>query len=143
MKNFLRYTTFVLTSLSKNIVVLIMQFLSKHKIFHKNDVIAVTCSFLLRWTSIILVHVLHKIRIFNHVVHSFVIDYEDSNIIEQKLDSYESKYKMEQKEKGDEPKDTSPSEQKFITDTLQKERTGMIFISTYSLYIRQIRKFEI
>lgn len=120
-----------------------MQFLSKHKIFHKNDVIAVTCSFLLRWTSIILVHVLHKIRIFNHVVHSFVIDYEDSNIIEQKLDSYESKYKMEQKEKGDEPKDTSPSEQKFITDTLQKERTGMIFISTYSLYIRQIRKFEI
>lgn len=122
-----------------------MQFLSKHKIFHKNDVIAVTScvSFLLRWTSIILVHVLRTIRIFNHVVHSFVIDYEDSNIIEQKLDSYESKYKMEQKEKGDEPKDTSPSEQKFITDTLQKERTGMIFISTYSLYIRQIRNFEI
>lgn len=97
-----------------------------------------TCSFLLRWTSIILVRVLHTIFIFNRVVHPFVIDYEDSNIIDQKLDSYESKYKMEQKEKGDEPKDTSPSEQKFITDTLQKERTGMIFISTYSLYIRQM-----
>lgn len=94
--------------------------------------------FLLRWTSIILVHVLHTMCIFNRVVRSFVIDYEDSNIIDQKLDSYESKYKMEQKEKGDEPKDTSPSEQKFITDTLQKERTGMIFISTYSLYIRQM-----
>lgn len=94
--------------------------------------------FLLRWTSIILVRVLHTMCIFNRVVRSFVIDYEDSNIIDQKLDSYESKYKMEQKEKGDEPKDTSPSEQKFITDTLQKERTGMIFISTYSLYIRQM-----
>ncbi|XP_012249450.1 ankyrin-2 isoform X2 [Bombus impatiens] len=58
-------------------------------------------------------------------------DYEDSNIIEQKLDSYESKYKMEQKEKGDEPKDTSPSEQKFITDTLQKERTDAVTIHEF------------
>lgn len=55
----------------------------------------------------------------------FVTDYEDSNIISQKWDSYESKYKKEEKEKSDEPKDTSPSEQKFITDTLEKERTGM------------------
>ncbi|XP_031773060.1 ankyrin-2-like isoform X2 [Apis florea] len=55
-------------------------------------------------------------------------DYEDSNIISQKLDSYESKYKMEQKEKGDEPKDISPSEKKFITDTLQKERTDAVTI---------------
>ncbi|XP_060820915.1 ankyrin-3-like isoform X2 [Bombus pascuorum] len=58
-------------------------------------------------------------------------DYEDSNIIDQKLDSYESKYKMEQKEKGDEPKDTSPSEQKFITDTLQKERTDAVTIHEF------------
>lgn len=61
-------------------------------------------------------------------------DYEDSNIISQKLDSYESKYKMEQKEKGDEPKDISPSEKKFITDTLQKERTGMIYPCFFTLY---------
>ncbi|XP_076239939.1 uncharacterized protein LOC143182656 isoform X2 [Calliopsis andreniformis] len=54
--------------------------------------------------------------------------YEDSNIISQKMDSYESKYKMEQKEKCDKPKDTSPSEQKFITDTLQKERTDAVTI---------------
>nr|XP_050868053.1 ankyrin-2-like isoform X3 [Vespula vulgaris] len=49
--------------------------------------------------------------------------YEDSNIISQKMDSYKSKYGMEQKEKGDQPKDTSPSEEKFIADTLQKEQT--------------------
>ncbi|KOX74949.1 Ankyrin-2 [Melipona quadrifasciata] len=66
-------------------------------------------------------------------------DYEDSNIINQKLDSYELKYKVEQKEKGDEPKDTSPSEKKFITDTLQKERTGMF---TYSLYVRRLAMLE-
>lgn len=34
---------------------------------------------------------------------------------------------MEQMEKTDKPKETSsPTEKKFITDTLQKERTGMI-----------------
>ncbi|KAL2712742.1 ankyrin-2-like [Vespula squamosa] len=49
--------------------------------------------------------------------------YEDSNIISQKMDFYKSKYGMEQKEKGDQPKDTSPSEEKFIADTLQKEQT--------------------
>ncbi|XP_050453725.1 ankyrin-2-like isoform X1 [Cataglyphis hispanica] len=49
--------------------------------------------------------------------------YEDSNIINQKLDYYKSKYKMEQMEKTDTPKETSPSEKKFITDTLQKEQT--------------------
>ncbi|XP_029161662.1 ankyrin-2-like isoform X2 [Nylanderia fulva] len=49
--------------------------------------------------------------------------YEDSNIINQKLDYYKSKYKMEQMEKSDKPKETSPSEKKFITDTLQKEQT--------------------
>ncbi|XP_029669474.1 ankyrin-2-like [Formica exsecta] len=49
--------------------------------------------------------------------------YEDSNIINQKLDYYKSKYKMEQMEKTDKPKETSPSEKKFITDTLQKEQT--------------------
>lgn len=51
--------------------------------------------------------------------------YEDSNIINQKLDYYKSKYKTEQMEKSDKPKETSP-EKKFITDTLQKEQTGMI-----------------
>ncbi|XP_034174779.2 uncharacterized protein LOC117601738 isoform X4 [Osmia lignaria lignaria] len=55
-------------------------------------------------------------------------DYEDSNIISQKWDSYESKYKKEGKEKSDEPKDTSPSEKKFITDTLEKERTDAVTI---------------
>ncbi|XP_072762140.1 uncharacterized protein [Anoplolepis gracilipes] len=49
--------------------------------------------------------------------------FEDSNIINQKLDYYKSKYKMEQIEKTDKPKETSPSEKKFITDTLQKEQT--------------------
>ncbi|XP_070157732.1 ankyrin-2 isoform X2 [Polyergus mexicanus] len=49
--------------------------------------------------------------------------YEDSNIINQKLDYYKSKYKMEQMEKTDKPKETSPSEKKFITDTVQKEQT--------------------
>ncbi|XP_019700064.1 ankyrin-2 isoform X2 [Harpegnathos saltator] len=48
--------------------------------------------------------------------------YEDSNIINQKLDYYKSKYKTEQMEKSDKPKETSP-EKKFITDTLQKEQT--------------------
>jgi len=58
----------------------------------------------------------------------FVITgYEDSNVINQKLDYYKSKYKMEQMEKTDKPKETSsPTEKKFITDTLQKEQTGMI-----------------
>jgi len=51
--------------------------------------------------------------------------YEDSNIINQKLDNYKSKYKMEKMEKTDKPKETSP-ERKFITDTLQKEQTGII-----------------
>lgn len=55
-----------------------------------------------------------------------ITGYEDSNIINQKLDYYKSKYKMEQMEKTDKPKETSPSEKKFITDTLQKEQTGMI-----------------
>ncbi|XP_020290962.1 ankyrin-3-like isoform X2 [Pseudomyrmex gracilis] len=51
--------------------------------------------------------------------------YEDSNIINQKLDYYKSKYKMEERtEKTDKPKETaSPTEKKFITDTLQKEQT--------------------
>lgn len=53
-----------------------------------------------------------------------VVDYEDSNIIDQKMEAYESKYKGERKEKRDELEETSPSEKKFITDTLQKERTG-------------------
>ncbi|XP_032691621.1 ankyrin-2 isoform X2 [Odontomachus brunneus] len=48
--------------------------------------------------------------------------YKDSNIINQKLDYYKSKYKTEQMEKSDKPKETSP-EKKFITDTLQKEQT--------------------
>ncbi|XP_011332219.2 ankyrin-2 isoform X2 [Ooceraea biroi] len=48
--------------------------------------------------------------------------YEDSNIINQKLDSYKTKYKTERMEKTDKPKETSP-EKKFITDTLQKEQT--------------------
>ncbi|XP_076389120.1 uncharacterized protein LOC100881279 isoform X1 [Megachile rotundata] len=55
-------------------------------------------------------------------------DYEDSNIISQKWDTYESKYKKDQKEKSDEPKETSPSEKKFITDTLEKERTDAVTI---------------
>lgn len=55
------------------------------------------------------------------------IGYENSNIINQKLDYYKSKYKMEEMEKTDKPKETSsPTEKKFITDTLQKEQTGMI-----------------
>ncbi|XP_026670323.1 ankyrin-2-like isoform X4 [Ceratina calcarata] len=56
---------------------------------------------------------------------------KDSNIINQKLDTYESKYKKEHKEKRDEPKDTSPSETKFITDTLQKERTDAVTIHEF------------
>ncbi|CAL7944161.1 unnamed protein product [Xylocopa violacea] len=56
---------------------------------------------------------------------------EDSNIITQKLDSHESKYKMEQKEKSDEPKDISPSEKKFITDALHKERTDAVTIHEF------------
>ncbi|XP_076175196.1 uncharacterized protein LOC143150636 isoform X2 [Ptiloglossa arizonensis] len=55
-------------------------------------------------------------------------DYEDSNIINQKIDSYESKYQMDGKEKIDELKEISPSESKFITDTLQKERTDAVTI---------------
>ena len=60
-------------------------------------------------------------------------DYEDSNIINQKIDSYELKYKMEQKEKSDEPKDASPTEKKFISDALRKERSGMTFSLTAPL----------
>ncbi|XP_076763414.1 uncharacterized protein LOC143430860 [Xylocopa sonorina] len=56
---------------------------------------------------------------------------EDSNIINRQLDSYESKYKMEQKEKSDEPKDVSPSEKKFITDALHKERTDAVTIHEF------------
>ncbi|XP_012285655.2 LOW QUALITY PROTEIN: ankyrin-2 [Orussus abietinus] len=49
---------------------------------------------------------------------------EDSNVISHKLDSLKSKYHEEHKEKFDEPKPTtSPMEQKFITDTLEKEQT--------------------
>nr|XP_033327143.1 ankyrin-2-like isoform X2 [Megalopta genalis] len=55
-------------------------------------------------------------------------EYEDSNIINQKLDTYESKYKGEQTEKSDDLRETSPSEKKFITDTLQKERTDAVTI---------------
>ncbi|XP_076296641.1 uncharacterized protein LOC143216947 isoform X2 [Lasioglossum baleicum] len=55
-------------------------------------------------------------------------EYEDSNIINQKLDAYESKYKGEQMEKMDDRRETSPSEKKFITDTLQKERTDAVTI---------------
>ncbi|XP_076672359.1 uncharacterized protein LOC143371278 [Andrena cerasifolii] len=55
-------------------------------------------------------------------------DYEDSNIINQKIDSYELKYKMEQKEKSDEPKDASPTEKKFISDALRKERSDAVTI---------------
>lgn len=33
---------------------------------------------------------------------------------------------MEQMEKTDRPKESSPSEKKLITDTLQKEQTGMM-----------------
>lgn len=51
------------------------------------------------------------------------------------MDSYESKYKMEHREKSDKPKDTSPIEEKFITDTLQKERTGMTLIFSYNFFI--------
>lgn len=84
------------------------------------------------------VHMKKKTTLF----FSFIIDYEDSNIISQKLESYESKYKMEQKEKGDEPKDVSPSKKKFITDTLQKERTGMISIFICPFYIRRMVTLE-
>ncbi|XP_039306763.1 ankyrin-2 isoform X2 [Solenopsis invicta] len=50
--------------------------------------------------------------------------YKDSNIINQKLDYYKSKYEMEQMEKTDKPNEAfSPTEKKFITDTLQKEQT--------------------
>ncbi|XP_076655020.1 uncharacterized protein LOC143360240 isoform X4 [Halictus rubicundus] len=55
-------------------------------------------------------------------------EYEDSNIINQKLDTYESQYKGEQMEKTDDLQETSPSEKKFITDTLQKERTDAVTI---------------
>ncbi|XP_076629390.1 uncharacterized protein LOC143345812 isoform X3 [Colletes latitarsis] len=55
-------------------------------------------------------------------------EYEDSNIINQKIDSYKSKYEMEGKEKKDELKEISPSENKFIKDTLQKERTDAVTI---------------
>ncbi|XP_012537405.2 ankyrin-2 isoform X2 [Monomorium pharaonis] len=49
--------------------------------------------------------------------------FKDSNIINQKLDYYKSKYEMEQMEKPDKSDDTSSPEKKFITDTLQKEQT--------------------
>ncbi|KAI4473138.1 hypothetical protein M0802_016295 [Mischocyttarus mexicanus] len=68
--------------------------------------------------NIVLPEVISKIEIQKKLTA-----YEDSNIISQKLDFYKSKYGMEQKEKGDRPKDTSPSEEKFIADTMQKEQT--------------------
>ncbi|XP_024889284.1 ankyrin-2-like isoform X1 [Temnothorax curvispinosus] len=62
--------------------------------------------------------------IVKHDIQKRLKGYEDSNIINQKLDYYKSKYKMEQMEKTDKPKETSsPTEKKFITDTLQKEQT--------------------
>ncbi|XP_035724087.1 ankyrin-2-like [Vespa mandarinia] len=69
--------------------------------------------------NIVLPEVTSKIEIQKKLTAT----YEDSNIINQKMDFYKSKYGMEQKEKGDQPKDTSPSEEKFIADTLQKEQT--------------------
>lgn len=66
------------------------------------------------------VHLDNKIILF-----LVVAGFEDSNIINQKLDTYKSKYKTERMEKSDKPKETSP-EKKFITDTLQKEQTGII-----------------
>ncbi|KYN17381.1 Ankyrin-2 [Trachymyrmex cornetzi] len=66
-------------------------------------------------------------NIIKHDIQKKLKGYEDSNVINQKLDYYKSKYKMEQMEKTDKPKETSsPTENKFITDTLQKEQTGMI-----------------
>ncbi|XP_011704780.1 PREDICTED: ankyrin-2-like isoform X3 [Wasmannia auropunctata] len=61
--------------------------------------------------------------IIKHDIKKRLKGYEDSNVINQKLDYYKSKYKMEQMEKTDKPKETSPTEKKFITDTLQKEQT--------------------
>ncbi|XP_066594347.1 ankyrin-2-like [Prorops nasuta] len=48
--------------------------------------------------------------------------YEDSNKFSQKEDSNKSKYKSEKRQKIDEL-GTSPSETKFIADTLEKEQT--------------------
>ncbi|XP_012059295.1 PREDICTED: ankyrin-2-like [Atta cephalotes] len=63
-------------------------------------------------------------NIIKHDIQKKLKGYEDSNVINQKLDYYKSKYKMEQMEKTDKPKETfSPTEKKFITDTLQKEQT--------------------
>ncbi|XP_018301797.1 ankyrin-2 isoform X3 [Mycetomoellerius zeteki] len=63
-------------------------------------------------------------NIIKHDMQKKLKGYEDSNVINQKLDYYKSKYKMEQMEKTDKPKETSsPTEKKFITDTLQKEQT--------------------
>ncbi|XP_070530667.1 ankyrin-2-like isoform X2 [Cardiocondyla obscurior] len=62
--------------------------------------------------------------IIKHEMKKKLKGYEDSNIINQKLDYYKSKYKMEQMEKTDKPKETSSStEKKLIADTLQKEQT--------------------
>ncbi|XP_018401758.1 PREDICTED: ankyrin-2-like [Cyphomyrmex costatus] len=63
-------------------------------------------------------------NIIKHDIEKKLKGYEDSNVINQKLDYYKSKYKMEQMEKTDKPKEiSSPTEKKFITDTLQKEQT--------------------
>jgi hypothetical protein len=60
----------------------------------------------------------------NHLI--IRTDIEDSNIISQKMDSLKSSYNIDyNEEKSDLPKRTSPIEKKFITDTHQKERTGM------------------
>ncbi|XP_015589872.1 ankyrin-2 isoform X2 [Cephus cinctus] len=59
------------------------------------------------------------------------MDFEDSNIISQKIDRFQSQYQKDNKEKSDEPKSTSPCEQKFITDTLQKEQTDAATIHEF------------
>ncbi|XP_011872627.1 PREDICTED: ankyrin-2-like isoform X2 [Vollenhovia emeryi] len=71
--------------------------------------------------------------IVKHDLQKRLKGYEDSNIINQKLDYYKSKYKVEQMEKTDKPKETSsPTEKKFITDTLQKEQTDAAFHESFA-----------
>ncbi|XP_033226076.1 ankyrin-2-like isoform X1 [Belonocnema kinseyi] len=61
--------------------------------------------------------------ISNAVIKKKSPDFEDSNKISHSMDFLKSKYIPDHNEKCDLPKSTSPSEKKFITDTLQKEQT--------------------
>lgn len=53
------------------------------------------------------------------------------------MDMYQTTYMRDYGEKRDIPKPTSPKEQKFITDILHNEQTGMYFIHS-----KQIIKFQ-